>query len=764
MSAPLCVVCALALAAGLASAQQWQAQWQPDRSVEDLRPRAAVVKSADATLEVRDGLLVFDIPIAKSSAFLGIGTNPPVAGGESAVMGDATAWDGRKPTTVEARLRVVRPLPDDDVVAQVYVGDGDHGWLLQLTKDGPPGLALNATDFHTYRITLKQGIANLYVDGQLAPEASLVRMTYPRNGLLVGDISSSVGGLSEWEHVRWTNAEATPWEASEEAMRRVEKLLVVTGDQDGDVEWVNVSPPFGEVATLSDGRILSWYPAPKQVKHTPGESEAAVDDPGFTERAWGRVSEDDGRAWGDPQVLFEFPKGAGAHLDGMALVTRSGALHLWGLHFFLCPLKAPFDYSQFHSDLWHARSLDDGKTWDPVQKVDFGYAYTGASNSAIELSTGRILVPISRYSDRPTGRFVTCVPYSDDDGVTWQRPVDEVIVDTGGGGLESGACEPVAAELKDGRVWMLIRAQDGFQWETFSTDGGLHWSAPRHSRFVCSNSPVAMLRLEDGRLLVIWNNCGTGQYNRLLLCAAITADEGKTWTGYREIARRAEDGVYSYPYVTEARDGKVIVVLLQGQRMLRLDPDFLTRTTLRDDFTQGLGKWSQLGTEGARAVADPDGGEGKVLRLAKPKAEVPAGVCLNFPFGVQGDITLQIRTEPGFQGAHFALDDHYDMPGLPQEGTFAWRVTTESQLEASRAEGSFEPGEALLTPGAWHELRVSWDCAGRAASISVDGKPAGESLQLSDRPGVCYLRLRSLAAATDEAGLYVRSVQVEVRP
>jgi hypothetical protein len=65
---------------------------------------------------------------------------------------------------------------------------------------------------------------------------------------------------------------------------------------------------------------------------------------------------------------------------------------------------------------------------------------------------------------------------------------------------------------------------------------------------------------------------------------------------------------------------------------------------------------------------------------------------------------------------------------------------------------------------AWHELRVAWSCERTGATLFVDGKMAGVSPQLSGRPGVCYLRLRSLAAKTDEQGLYVRSVQVEVKP
>jgi hypothetical protein len=242
---------------------------------------------------------------------------------------------------------------------------------------------------------------------------------------------------------------------------------------------------------------------------------------------------------------------------------------------------------------------------------------------------------------------------------------------------------------------MLIRAQDGYQWETFSSDGGLYWSPPAHSRFVCTNSPVATLRLRDGRIVVIWNNCGSDYaYNRQLLVAALTADEGRTWQGYREVARLPENGTLAYPYVTETGDGRVLMAMLQGARMVRFDPDFLMRTAFREDFSPGLGRWSQLGTDGAEAVPDPDGGGGRVLRLRKPQADVPAGVCLNFPFGVAGELAMEVRIEPGFQGASLALSDHYDMPGLPKDGAYALQITS-PQRPSSRP----EPGTNYGSPG-----------------------------------------------------------------
>jgi hypothetical protein len=150
----------LLLSVGPVFAQQWEAELRPDRSIEELRPRVGMVKDEDSTLEVRDGRFVFNTG-AKGGVYLGIGTNPPFQE-DPPILGDAAAWDGRQPTTVEARLRVVSMAPGAGMAAQLNVANGRHNYLLNVTPQGLAGLPFDAMQFHTYRITLKQGVPNLY--------------------------------------------------------------------------------------------------------------------------------------------------------------------------------------------------------------------------------------------------------------------------------------------------------------------------------------------------------------------------------------------------------------------------------------------------------------------------------------------------------------------------------------------------------------------------------------------------------------------------
>src|SRR4029079_8955601 len=77
--------------------------------------------------------------------------------------------------------------------------------------------------------------------------------------------------------------------------------------------------------------------------------------------------------------------------------------------------------------------------------------------------------------------------YSDDKGDTWHDSPDVLSVETPD--LHTyGSNEPVVIQLKDGRVWMLMRTQKGRFYESFSADGA-RWSPPRPSKLISSDSP-----------------------------------------------------------------------------------------------------------------------------------------------------------------------------------------------------------------------------------------------------------------------------------
>ncbi|MBI3852082.1 MAG: exo-alpha-sialidase [Verrucomicrobia bacterium] len=543
-------------------------------------------------------------------------------------------------------------------------------------------------------------------------------------------------------------------------------LLPALAEPATGVEAVRADGKMGWATALPDGRLMAWHTEGK----VEGDDPQVLANPDIPQKAFARYSFDNGRTWTGLQLLFEFPKEKGAYLGQMPFCDRNGTIHLFGLHFFGYDLKNFGNWDAYKSYAFHVMSTDGGKTWSAPQHCDFGYQYTGAVNSVIQLRSGRILLPVSYYSHRKTGRFVSNLSLSDDGGRTWRPSRGECVVDTGGGALESGACEPVVIELSDGRVWMLIRTQAGHQYEAFSRDDGDTWTEPVPSRFVSSNAPGGFLRLRDGRIVLAWNNCmgpTAVNYDRQVLTAAISRDDGKTWRGYREIARIAPGGSQvTYPYLTQAADGAIVVSYADSEwkgRWLRVRPDWLQENRLSETFRDKLSNWVTLGTEGVTTIPHPERAGAQVLSLRKPSADKPAGASLNFPFGAKGDVALKLRLQPGFEGCGICLTDFFSLPGRAEPGRFGVRIEPDGSLATATAAGQFQPTAVRLSLEKWHTLRLAWDCKAGACRIFLDRKSVGEARQLSRAPGVCYLRLCSLAGKTDQAGMQLESVETRVR-
>ncbi len=197
---------------------------------------------------------------------------------------------------------------------------------------------------------------------------------------------------------------------------------------------------------------------------------------------------------------------------------------------------------------------------------------------------------------------------------------------------------------------------------------------------------------------------------------------------------------------------------------MRIDPDFLLNTSLVEDFSHGLGRWSTLGTKGAKVVADPEGSGGAALWMAKPDASMPSGACLNFPFGRSGQLSARLRIEQGLEAVHFTLTDHYDLPGLPRDGSFPFRVLKSGRIQIVGSGSSWLATPGDLTPGRFHDIRLEWSCASAEAILFRDGGEVARLHQYVCAEGMCYLRLRCLAKDVDEKGVYLKNLRVEVVP
>jgi len=501
----------------------------------------------------------------------------------------------------------------------------------------------------------------------------------------------------------------------------------------------------------------------------------------------GKCTMDNGRTWTPPATLMRLP--ADNWSTPLPLLTRDGELHLFWMVARGARRKPAIDY---FIDIWHARSTDGRTKWTSPRRIWEGYV--GSINGMAQLHSGRIVVPFAywvggRPEGPPTGANITTTIYSDDNGRTWRQSPAALTAPCyeGYNGSNYGACEPTIIELRDHRVWMLIRTQTGWLYESFSTDG-VNWSEARPTRFCSSDSPACLVRLPDGRIVLLWNNCentsridGQGVYtNRDVLHAAISDDDGKTWHGYREICRdplrdepppKTGDRGTAYPYAVPTKDGKVLVVTGQGRgrrHILLVDPAWLCETRHDDDFSKGLDGWCVFKafgrpvhwwrnrTQGPRLIDHPGQPGAKVLHIRRPDEKDGDGAVWNFPIGRRGKLTVRLMLQPSFGGGCIALADRFIQP-TDEVGERKVLVTLPIDPDGRL------PGDAKFEPGRWHTLTMLWDMDKAECQVMVDGKTAAPlAMSKEPSPGVCYARFRSTAKAVDPAGFLVEMVDARI--
>ena len=210
---------------------------------------------------------------------------------------------------------------------------------------------------------------------------------------------------------------------------------------------------------------------------------------------------------------------------------------------------------------YSVRSLDNGRTWeDPVLLAD---DYSGCMRSVIQLKDGTLVSMVQRLN-YPEGRNYSQPYWSDDEGKTWHGAD---VMDCGGEhGDHSGLIEAALVELKDGRVWTLLRSYHGCFYEAFSSDSGRTWNPipPRKSKIASTGSPGTIERMSDGSLLLVYNAIPTKGYERREeLFASFSDDDGETWTKPVVIARCPGARV-AYPYILERRPGELWISAMQG--------------------------------------------------------------------------------------------------------------------------------------------------------------------------------------------------------
>lgn len=230
---------------------------------------------------------------------------------------------------------------------------------------------------------------------------------------------------------------------------------------------------------------------------------------------------------------------------------------------------------------WLVRSKDNGQTWSAKEPLPQGFL--GPVKNKPLLMDGYLLCPSStekngwkihfeRYELDANGHFPDRKELAA--RATMIGPLAaEMAEKTFEQGVLSpiGCIQPSILQLKDGRLTVLCRTQNGRLATSYSSDGGQSWTPVTLTTLPNNNSGTDAVTLHDGRQLLVYNPNATpsGKHNapRTPLCVAIS-DDGIHWQHLLTL-EDSHISEYSYPAVIEGRDGTIHITYTWRRERVR---------------------------------------------------------------------------------------------------------------------------------------------------------------------------------------------------
>lgn len=191
-------------------------------------------------------------------------------------------------------------------------------------------------------------------------------------------------------------------------------------------------------------------------------------------------------------------------------------------------------------------SADGGKSWSaPRELVEGDEGGRGpVKNKAIRLSDGRICAPASVE----TPLYWDCfTDISSDGGKTWQKSKTVPFNHLKAAG--KGIIQPTLWEA-DGKIYMLTRSTESRIMKSESSDGGMTWSPAEKTELFNNNSGIDCVKLNDGRIVVIYNPIPADWGDRNIIAYSISDDNGNSFSPCTLVEKDENtDAEFSYPAI-----------------------------------------------------------------------------------------------------------------------------------------------------------------------------------------------------------------------
>ena len=316
----------------------------------------------------------------------------------------------------------------------------------------------------------------------------------------------------------------------------------------------------GDFIQLKDGRLFFVY------SHFTGGGEDH-------DRAYlaGRYSSDGGETWTAEDVPVLANEGGMNVMSVSLLRLGKGDIALFYAR------KNALDDNR----IYMRTSADEAKTWgEPRLCIAPAGYYVLNNDRVVQLRNGRLVMPVARHNvpgGEWSSRGVAMCFLSDDEGNTWRTGKTEL---QGQAESKSGLQEPLVVELKDNRLMMLCRTDQGSQYRSYSSDSGENWAPAEPTNIRSPLSPASVERLpKTGDLLMVWNDHSNVDESlrakRTPFNVAISRDEGQTWVNVKTL-ENDPDGWYCYTAITFWQDRILLGHCAGGKTVGRLNRTQIT--------------------------------------------------------------------------------------------------------------------------------------------------------------------------------------------
>ena len=149
-------------------------------------------------------------------------------------------------------------------------------------------------------------------------------------------------------------------------------------------------------------------------------------------------------------------------------------------------------------------------------------------------------------------RWQTMIKESFDGGKSWIRseniPVDREKM------KGEGIIQPTVWQSTDGNVHLLMRSSEGVLYRSDSPDGGKTFMPAKKTQIPNNNSGIDAVRMEDGRIVLVYNPVSGNWAARSPICFAVSEDGGETFgepqiLDYVPCDKNEERAEFSYPAI-----------------------------------------------------------------------------------------------------------------------------------------------------------------------------------------------------------------------